>query len=106
MEKYRKYREEIKQMPDSAFERFQTSSLPMSTTDITIVSQAGTPASSISYGGIMESAKKREDPFFNEQTPYQLYLRKKRNVLIAKFALLAIAVIGMTVWFILLQGRK
>ena len=54
----------------------------------------------------MESAKKREDPFFNEQTPYQLYLRKKRNILIAKFALLAIAVIGMTVWFILLQGRK
>ncbi len=107
MERHRKYREEIRHKPDSAFARYKTSSIPMSNADHALLEQADTPKAAISYGDLIESAKNKDDPFFSKNgNPYQAYLARKRNRLIAKFVLLAIAVIGMAVWFILLQGRR
>lgn len=107
MERHRKYREEIRHKPDSAFARYKTSSIPMSSADHALMEQAESPKRAISYGELMESAKKKDDPFFEKEThPYQAYLNRKRNRLIAKFVLLAIALIGMAIWFILLQGRR
>ena len=107
MERHRKYREEIRHKPDSAFARYKTSSIPMSSANHALMEQAEAPQKAISYGELMESAKKKPDPFYeNNPRPYQAYLNRKRNRLIAKFVLLAIALIGMAVWFILLQGRR
>ncbi len=106
MEKHRKYREEIRQTPDSAFERYQTASMSLSSADYQVLDRADTPNAAISYGALLESANKSEDPFYKNETPYQVYLRRRKNRLIFELVLLGLALIGMVVWFVLLQGRR
>ncbi len=83
MEKYRKYREEIRHMADESFPQAKAA--------------LSNPSPEIGL--------ENEAPI-GKNSPYYLYakrLRKRTLILLGLFALL---LVGFIVWFFLLQGRK
>ncbi len=83
MEKYRKYREEIRHMAEESF-----------------------PQAKAKLSASPQKVELEDDAPLGKNSPYYLYakrLRKRTLILLGTFALL---IVGFIVWFFLLQGRK
>ncbi len=87
MERYARYREQIRRMPESDFPRqgVSASNEPEET-------EVGAP-----------SLKERGE---GQTSPYSLYLHQRRVWFIVKVALLVVAVALFILWWFLMQGRK
>ncbi len=83
MEKYQKYRDEIRHMAEESFP------------------QAKAKLSSSPQKMEIES----ESPA-GKNSPYYLYARRLRKRTLILLGLFALCIIGFIVWFFLLQGRK
>ncbi len=81
MERYRKYRDEIRNMADESFPQAKkTPSFP-------------------------EQPELDSDPS-GKNSPYYLYAKRLRKRTLILLGLFLLCVVGFIVWFFLLQGRK
>ena len=86
MERYAKYREQIRRMPESDFPR---------------------PADSSANADDREDAPiGEEEERRGASAPYRLYLNHRRNWFLVKVGLLVVAVGLFILWWFLMQGRK
>lgn len=92
MERYARYREQIKRMAPEQFAAAKGKSVP---------TPADSEDFSTPFGDLVASAESR-----SHSAPYMLYLKRRRRFLVAKFVALGIVVVGFIVWWFLLQGRK
>ena len=83
MEKYRKYRDDIRHMADESFPQAK-----------------GKPSLLVS-----EEALKDDGPS-GKNSPYYLYAKRLRKRTLILLCLFLLAAVGFVVWFFLLQGRK
>ena len=91
MERYFKYREQIKRMAPEEF-----SSKKVEKEDAESAKEATLPnfTTSMDEGGKAKSS------------PYYLYLRKRKRWFVIKLIALGLVVAGFIVWWFLMQGRK
>ena len=88
MERYAKYREEIRRMPPEEF--------PSSTNEDGTA--AAKPSSPIPFEEEGESE--------SSGTPFMIYLSKRKFWFAVKVGLLILVIIAFVIWWVLLQGRK
>ena len=93
MERYAKYREQIKHM---APEQFVSAKKVGANQDETEESLAN-----LSLADEVANAESKVN-----SGPYSLYLKRRRRFLIAKIVALVLVVVAFVVWWFLLQGRK
>ena len=84
MEKYRKFREEIRLMADESF--------PQSEGRV----KTSSPSDALSEMSSVDG----------KNSPYHLYAKRLRKRTLIVLGLFFLALIGFAVWFFLLQGRK
>ncbi|HBS02289.1 MAG TPA: hypothetical protein DEA63_00230 [Firmicutes bacterium] len=91
MEKYRKFRDEIRHMADECFPQAEEN--PQ-------LKELGTKAP----GAFVQQAiaSKMSD----KTSPYRLYAKRIRRRNLILFGFFVVALVGFIVWFLLLQGRK
>ena len=106
-EKYRKYREEIIHMADEFFPSASEKRYAISAADEKILGTARRAGNAISFGDMLHSDVEINDQFFSEKTlsPYAAYRERRRKGVILKLIALALVVIGLIVWYFLIQGR-
>ncbi len=93
MERFAKYRDQIRHMPDA---KFAKKNAKVSDGDPLI--EGPSPDVDAFLGE--EGDDKRSDG------PYALYAKRRRTILLVKLIVVALAVAGFVVWWFLLQGRK
>ena len=91
MERYFKYREQIKRMAPEEFSAKKTEK-----EDLESVKDATIP-------GFVSTS---DDGEKTKSSPYFLYLRKRKRWFVVKLVALALVVAAFVVWWILMQGRK
>lgn len=92
MERYAKYRESIKHMPEEKFGEPSSSSED--------ISNAIKSDSAITFGARLTPLSSKNS------VPYRINLRKKRLTILAKLLFLAAVIAAFAVWWYFLQGRK
>lgn len=95
MERYAKYREQIKRMPASGFPSRQASSDNPESTAKQVPEQ---PAFSYEEEGFANGLSKN--------SPYSIYARKKRINFLIKILVTAFIIGLFVAWWFLLQGRR
>jgi hypothetical protein len=99
MEKWARYRAKIVAMPGQKFPKSKRLGRPMGDSDLSYVDSLPKSKNAIRP----EAAAAL--PSNENATPYAVYKKRKREWLIVKLALLALAVIGFTLlWFYWVQG--
>jgi len=99
MEKWAHYRAKIAAMPEEKFPEAKRTGRPMGDRDLSFVESLPKSKNAIRPESTMAL------PSDHKATPYAVYEKRKREWLIVKFALLAIAIIGFTLlWFYWVQG--
>ena len=83
MEKYRKYREEIRHMAEESFPQAK-GKLSVSSSEIELDNDAPV----------------------GKNSPYYLYAKRLRKRTLILLVIFALFIVGFIVWFFLLQGRK
>ena len=96
MERYAKYREQIKRMPSEQFASYKTNK-----SDLEAAKEAVPAVDSLS-GGSTSSAPKSK----GNSGPYSLYLRKRKRWLLIKLVSFVVVAGIFVLWWFLLQGRK
>lgn len=91
MERYAKYREQIKRMAPEQF-----SSKKVEQEDLDSAKEATIP----SFASAADEQRK------SKSGPYYLYLRKRKRWFVIKVIALVIVVAAFVTWWFLLQGRK
>ena len=87
MERYAKYRAEIRRMTPEQFAAIKEGA-----------SNASEPQDNFSYKPLEES--------HTDNSPYRLYLAHRNRFLWVKILALVLVVAGFIVWWFLMQGRK
>ena len=93
MERYAKYREQIKHMAPEQFVSAKDAKAKGDETDEPIVN--------LSLADEVANAENKANT-----GPYSLYLKRRRRFLIVKIVALVLVVVAFIVWWFLLQGRK
>lgn len=93
MERYAKYRDQIRRMPP---EQFQSKKVAKS--DLDAAKDAVAPELSITDGGNGKTGR--------NSAPYSLYLKRRKRWLVVKIVALVLAVGAFVLWWFLLQGRR
>lgn len=91
MEKYRKFRDEIRHMADECFPKAEES-------------QELKELASTTPGAYVRQAI--DAPSSAKKSPYRLYAKRIRRRYFIVLAIFLVVLIGFVVWFLLLQGRK
>ena len=94
MERYAKYREQIKRMSPDEFTPKKVNKDEMES-----VKDAVAPELSFAYD-------EQPSDTGRNSAPYSLYLKKRKRWLVVKIIALALAIAGFIVWWFLMQGRK
>lgn len=93
-------------MPDSAFVSTKNIDFGIGPEDDSILNELDSPSRSISYGSILAPLEPPKKQVVDSKSPYQRFLAKKRRVAITKLLFFLIVVIGMTIWFLLMQKGR
>lgn len=93
MERYAKYREQIRRMPEDQFAKQQDHKAQAD-------SEEPSPIEKV------EELAGIDQPTSKPQGPYALYLKGRRRFLALKLVLFVLVLAAFIVWWFLMQGRK
>ena len=108
-ERYRRYREEIKQMRDDAFPNAPIKRLrSLSEQDLEILERAERASSAISFGDILQSAEGKEAPAFTKKrvSPYHAYQKRRWIGIGIKTLALLVTIALFLIWYFSIAARS
>ncbi|MCQ2741832.1 MAG: hypothetical protein MJ239_00830 [Bacilli bacterium] len=105
-EKFRKYREEIKLTPDSAFSSSEQTQWYSTKEDKDVLKNVESSSKAISYGSILAPLETAKEQVEDSKTPYERYVSRKRRIFIVKIASFLVVVAALVVWFVLIQRGR
>ena len=102
--RYARYREQIRRLPEGAFKDDGKFAAKVSNKELQSLTNVGPSSGVISYGSAMNRVSSELTPVDRKDSPYSLYLHKKRVVWLIKI-IVAAAAIGVLVglYFLLLK---
>lgn len=103
--RYARYRDQIRRLPEGAFKEDGKFATKVTSSELQSLAHMGSSSGSISYGSAMSRVSSELTPVSKKDSPYSLYLHKKRIIWLVKILVALAAAGGLIALYFLFVGN-